>query len=292
MLSFLFCVVVLPAQATQKPVADLSVSKTSGNAPLTVKFTDKSTGGKALWKWWGFGDGTGSNSTDKTVTYTYTKPGKYTVFLKATNEAGTSTKTYPVPITVTTSTQVTKIVVVDPGHGGSDPGAVGNLNGKEIYEKDINLGIALALKDALEYHGYKVIMTRSTDKKISLSKRAKIANDNKADAFVSVHCNGNDDSKYKGATVIYPLKHDVYKSELMASWVLDKVVSQTSLKKSRDVYQENLQVLRETKMPAILTETGFLSNPSDLKYISKSSNQESIGWRIGTGVYYYLYYYG
>lgn len=109
MLSFLFCVVVLPAQAAQKPVADLSVTPTSGNVPLKVTFTDKSTGGKALWKWWGFGDGTGSDSTAKTVTHTYTKPGKYTVFLKVTNAAGTSTKTYPVPITVTTPTKKLKL---------------------------------------------------------------------------------------------------------------------------------------------------------------------------------------
>lgn len=92
---------VLPAQAAQKPVADFSVSKTFGDAPLEVTFTDKSTGEEALWKWWGFGDETGSESTAKKVTHTYKKAGKYTVFLKATNEAGTSTKTYPVPITVT-----------------------------------------------------------------------------------------------------------------------------------------------------------------------------------------------
>ncbi|MGB9941326.1 PKD domain-containing protein [Methanosarcina sp.] len=94
MLSFLFCVVVLPAQATQKPVADLSVSKTSGNAPLTVKFTDKSTGGKALWKWWGFGDGTGSNSTANTIEHTYKKAGTYKVFLKVTNTAGSDTSDF------------------------------------------------------------------------------------------------------------------------------------------------------------------------------------------------------
>lgn len=96
----LLCAIVLPAEAAQKPVADLSVSKTSGDVPLTVTFTDKSTGGKALWKWWSFGDGGWSDSTANTITHTYTKPGKYTVFLKATNKAGTSTKTYPTPIIV------------------------------------------------------------------------------------------------------------------------------------------------------------------------------------------------
>ena len=97
----LLCVLTLPVQAVQKPVADLSVSKTSGVAPLTVTFTDISKGGKALWKWWGFGDGIGSDSTANTVTHIYTKPGTYTVFLKVTNAAGTSTKTYPVPLKVT-----------------------------------------------------------------------------------------------------------------------------------------------------------------------------------------------
>jgi len=197
-------------------------------------------------------------------------------------------------LSVPASAAATKIVVVDPGHGGRDPGAVGKLNGKDIYEKDINLGIALAVKEELEYHGYKVIMTRSTDKAVSLGKRAEIANNNKAAAFVSIHCNGNIKSGPNGASVVYPRNkdHDVFKSERMASCVLDKVVSQTSLKKNRDVYQDNLQVLRETKMQAILTETGFVSNPSDLKYLSKSSNQERIGHSIGYGVYYCLYYFG
>ena len=79
----------------QKPAADFSVTPTSGNTPLKVTFKDKSTGGKALWKWWGFGDGTGSDSTAKTVTHTYTQPGKYTVFLKATNTADSDTETKP-----------------------------------------------------------------------------------------------------------------------------------------------------------------------------------------------------
>lgn len=102
-LSILFIflyVVVLPSQAAQKPVADFSVSKTIGYVPLKVTFTDESTGGKALWKWWGFGDGTGSNSTANTIEHTYKRAGTYKVFLKATNAAGSDTSDFQY-ITVT-----------------------------------------------------------------------------------------------------------------------------------------------------------------------------------------------
>lgn len=74
----------------QIPVAKFSATPTSGTAPLTVTFKDQSTGGKALWKWWGFGDKTGSNLTADTVTHMYEKAGTYTVFLKATNVIGSS----------------------------------------------------------------------------------------------------------------------------------------------------------------------------------------------------------
>lgn len=98
----LLCALTLSAQAAQKPEAKFSVTPKTGSAPLTVTFTDISTGGKALWKWWGFGDGTGSDSTAKTIKHTYSKAGTYKVFLKATNEAGSSTSD-PQYITVSIS---------------------------------------------------------------------------------------------------------------------------------------------------------------------------------------------
>ncbi|HHV24078.1 MAG TPA: PKD domain-containing protein, partial [Methanosarcina sp.] len=120
-------------EPTTKPVAKFSVTPTSGYAPLEVTFEDESTG-NPLWKWWGFGDGTGSNSTANKVTHTYTKPGEYTVFLKVTNKAGTSTKTYPVPITV-----------ID-----------GVIDGKSVnkFTTDQNLNVKIKNVDAAEFDKY------------------------------------------------------------------------------------------------------------------------------------------
>jgi N-acetylmuramoyl-L-alanine amidase len=105
----------------------------------------------------------------------------------------------PPVIPVALRTRVTKrVVVIDPGHGGHDPGALGKAQGRE---KDFNLAAGLALRDALERRGFVVVMTRKTDVFLPLAERVKIAREAKADLFISLHSDADPNGKAKGATV-------------------------------------------------------------------------------------------
>lgn len=184
------------------------------------------------------------------------------------------------------SAMYTAKVCVDPGHGGSASGAVGMLNGVEILEKNINLGIALALRDELVRSNFSVIMTRTTDTYVENTARASLANNNGCDVFISVHCNASPNTSAKGTTGIYPNNHDITLSKTLMGLIHQQVLQNTSLVENQAPYQdyEPLIVLRTTTMPAVLTETGFMSNTSDLTYLNSSINRTAIGKAISYGV--------
>jgi N-acetylmuramoyl-L-alanine amidase len=95
-----------------------------------------------------------------------------------------------------------KTIVLDPGHGGRDPGAVGRV--LKAYEKDINLSVSLMLKAILEKElGVRVLLTRSDDRFVSLQERTRFANDNKADLFISIHTNASKDRNSRGVEIFY-----------------------------------------------------------------------------------------
>jgi N-acetylmuramoyl-L-alanine amidase len=173
------------------------------------------------------------------------------------------------------------VVVIDPGHGGYDPGAVYGT----LYEKDINLGIALELKNHLENKGAIVYMTRTNDTHVELEERVDFANDLNADFFVSVHINASTLTSAHGTTVTYPNNHDVTASVSLANDVHEQVCDVFN---QATIYREpnyaNFQVTRETNMPAILNETGFISNSGDRDIISSGSGQDVIAYEIYSGI--------
>lgn len=161
-------------------------------------------------------------------------------------------------------------VVVDPGHGGKDPGAIG-VNG--LNEKTVNLDVSLKLRDELKKKGVEVVMTRSDDRYLSLDERVQFTNAQNADVFVSVHANSNPSSTANGSQVLYydsRYPQDDYpaspemealtpSSKLLAQKVLSSVLSQTGLK-DQGLVPSAVYVVRKGKIPSILVETGFLSN--------------------------------
>jgi N-acetylmuramoyl-L-alanine amidase len=116
---------------------------------------------------------------------------------------GVSTET-AVTLATTTYDPSVSVIVIDPGHGGSEPGAVGTYSGITYNEKAFNLDIANAAKNLLQSYGYTVYMTRTTDTYVSLTSRYTLANNVGADAFVSVHCNSSDNTSARGTTCIFP----------------------------------------------------------------------------------------
>ncbi|MBA3722282.1 MAG: N-acetylmuramoyl-L-alanine amidase [Parachlamydiaceae bacterium] len=177
-------------------------------------------------------------------------------------------------------------IVIDPGHGGHDVGTQ-SVSKPRYQEKSLNLVTANFVKGFLQQLGYKVILTRQTDKFISLDKRAQFANDLKPDLFVSIHYNSAPSAEAEGVEVFfYQSKDDkkrVLQSKKLAQSVLKNVIAHTKAK-SRGVKQGNFAVIRETKMPAILIEGGFVTNDNEMQKLKDPAYLKKLAWGIANGV--------
>ncbi len=187
------------------------------------------------------------------------------------------------------TTSVDRLIVIDAGHGGKDPGATSITKKKE---KDLNLAISLKLNGKLESLGYNTIMTRDTDEFIDLYERARIANDNYADVFVSIHGNAHDNKSIAGIQVLYCPATKSEKKEVdqhpFAKSIMDELLKGTGAADKGIVQRPNLVVLRETKMPAVLVEVGFLSNAAEEKLVFTDDYQYKIIDSIIRGIEKYF----
>ncbi len=178
--------------------------------------------------------------------------------------------------------EMVPLVVIDPGHGGFDLGT----HSKTYEEKEICLKTAGYLRKYLEKAGYHVIMTRSRDEYLPLKKRAEIANHAKSQILISIHCNSAKNTSAKGIEIFYTQKTEPWrakKSKQLAQSVLSSLLSQTGAD-SRGIKEGNFCVIRETKMPSILVETGFLTNEEERKKLSNDFYLDTVAKSITTGV--------
>jgi N-acetylmuramoyl-L-alanine amidase len=182
------------------------------------------------------------------------------------------------------------LIVIDPGHGGKDLGTHSNEIPK-YYEKHFTLSTAHMLKRYLDDLGYNIVMTRSEDVFIPLKQRAHFANDKRSDIFISIHYNSAPSKQAEGIEVFYYTseadKARTDASKLLATKVLNGVTSNTKAQ-SRGVKSGNFAVIRETKMPAILVEGGFLTNSGELEKIRQAKYMKRIALGIAEGVRDYL----
>lgn len=187
------------------------------------------------------------------------------------------------------TTSADRLIVIDAGHGGKDPGATSITKKRE---KDLNLGISLKLNDKLESLGYNTIMTRNTDEFIDLYERARIANDNYADVFVSIHGNAHNNNSIAGIQVLYcpATKSEIKEVDQhpFAKSIMDELLKGTGAVDKGIIQRPNLVVLRETKMPAVLVEVGFLSNAAEEKLVFTEDYQNKIIDSIIRGIEKYL----
>ncbi|MBY9081704.1 N-acetylmuramoyl-L-alanine amidase [Paenibacillus sp. HN-1] len=174
-----------------------------------------------------------------------------------------------------------KLVVLDAGHGAKDSGAIG-ITGK--YEKNFNLAVVLKAADLLKKeNNIDVVLTRSDDTFLELSERVAIANNLNADLFISVHANSSSTSVASGTETYY--KRD--ESKAFAK-VMHKYMVQATGLSDRGVQYGNFHVIRETKMPAILLEVGYLSNKKDESLLFTDALQQRVAEAIVSGVKEYL----
>lgn len=185
---------------------------------------------------------------------------------------------------ISTSTYaVAAYIAVDPGHGGSDPGATGN----GLKESDINLKIALKLNELMVSSGlHKTIMTRTQDTFVSLSKRVETANNAKTDIFVSIHNNSAASTSAAGAEVLY--QTDSEKGKSLANLVQEELVKSTGARDRGIKARGDLYVLNNTLMPAIIVESGFISNSSEAKKLATADYQQKIALGVFNGINRYF----
>lgn len=172
-------------------------------------------------------------------------------------------------------------VYLDAGHGGSDPGAIGN----GLKEKDLTLSIAKHARDYLQsnYKGVSVRMSRTSDKTLSLTQRTNDANSWGADVFVSVHINAGGGIGYEDFIYNGSVSNDTKK---LQDCIHNEVAPLFT--KNRGQKRANFAVVRQTKMPAVLTENGFIDNKTDADFLSKDSNLKKIGEAHAKGIAVYL----
>ena len=169
-------------------------------------------------------------------------------------------------------------IVIDPGHGGSDPGAVGPNGLKEAH---VNLAVALKVAEKLRKAGVEVKLTRTSDVFIDLQPRCDIANSFGADYFVSIHCNSAGTPEARGTeTYCYKLGG---KGEVLAKAIQAELVASTG-RVNRGVKTANYYVLRRTNMPAGLTELAFISNPEEERLLGSPDYQEKCATAIARGI--------
>lgn len=189
------------------------------------------------------------------------------------------------------------IVVIDAGHGGEDSGAVAN----SVLEKDINLEIALKLRDMLKASGIEVKMIRESDvsiydtasgtireRKVSdLKNRVKIVNNNKKNILVSIHQNKFEQSKYSGAQMFYSANND--KSQILAENIRKSITGLIQPENKRELKKggSDIYLLNKVTVPAVIVECGFISNEEEAKNLSNEEYQSEMAFAIYCGILEY-----
>lgn len=186
-------------------------------------------------------------------------------------------------------------IVIDAGHGGTDPGKIG-INGKK--EKDINLQIAKELKKKLEKEGIEVVMTRESDeglynsssrnKKVDdMKKRCKIIDEAKPVFTISIHQNSYPEEYVKGAQVFYYGQSQEGKE--LAEILQESMVQQLDKENHRTAKaNESYYLLKKTESPTVIVECGFLSNSEEAKLLADKDYQKKVAEAIHTGIKKYL----
>lgn len=189
----------------------------------------------------------------------------------------------PMPeIALPTITDSRTLVVIDPGHGGRDPGAVGIGGLREI---DVAFPISLRVAELLQQHGVQVVLTRSTDRTLDLDPRVQIANQANADFFVSIHANAISMSRPDVNGI--ETYHYSASSVGLATAIQDSMLQATGMR-NRGVKSARFYVLRHTRMPAALVEVGFVTGAEDAPRLRDATFHEIMARAIARGILEYI----
>jgi N-acetylmuramoyl-L-alanine amidase len=166
-------------------------------------------------------------------------------------------------------------VVIDAGHGGKDGGSVWN----GLIEKKLCLDVAKRVETVLKARGLKTVMTRRTDTFVELGRRARIANRVPSSVFVSIHFNGSRTTIISGGEVYYRSSRGKWLATAISRAIKTKVAGGT-----RGIFHAGYKVLRETRMPAVLVECGYLSNKREALRCADPAHRQKLADAIVSGL--------
>ncbi|MCI8281906.1 MAG: N-acetylmuramoyl-L-alanine amidase [Lachnospiraceae bacterium] len=179
-----------------------------------------------------------------------------------------------------------KVLVIDAGHGGGQPGAIK----MGVQEKDLNLAILLELKSFLDRHpNWKVYYTRTEDEDISLDKRVQLANKTHANLFISIHSNATQDgtmSDYNGTEVMYDEKKplDGLSSKNLAQICLEETLAVSGSRDLGLTRGNSIYIIRTSQVPVALVEVGFMTNEAELAKLNTAEYQKILAQGIYNGI--------
>lgn len=185
-----------------------------------------------------------------------------------------------------------KHIVIDPGHGGTSKGAVGRDGSSIVYEKDINLAIALRVRDLLAKEKATVTLTREDDSTVDLYDRPKLANEKGADFFISIHCDSTPQPNSASGTTTYYHASDP-DGRALAQAIQKHIAAVTGLpnrgaQTDTVIYQSGFAVLRRSEMPAVLIEVAFINNDKDRAKLKDPKFQKKVAEAIVAGLKAYV----
>lgn len=186
-----------------------------------------------------------------------------------------------------------QVIVVDPGHGGADGGAQSQSG---LHEKEVTLQIGLYLRDYLQQAGAVVYMTRETDKDLAslgtrglsrrktedLKARAALVNEKNADVFISIHLNAFPSTRWFGPQTFYTENHA--QNEGLAKLIQDELRTQLVNTHRQSKTIRGIYLLERTKVPAVLIEVGFISNPMEASRLAQVDYQQQLATAIYRGI--------
>jgi len=175
-----------------------------------------------------------------------------------------------------------RLVVIDAGHGGHDPGA---LSSTGLQEKFVNLRVAAKIARLLEARGVGVVMTRWQDEFIELEERSAIANDRRADLFVSIHADSAESRSAQGFTIYVATAASA--GAYRAAHAINQVLERTGTN-NRGIREADYRVLINTECPAVLIELGYLTNAQDIARLSDDRFRDRLAQAIADGIQAYL----
>ena len=175
-------------------------------------------------------------------------------------------------------------VVIDPGHGGPDPGAIG-IGG--LRETDVVLEVSKLVEKILSEKGVKVRLTRKNEVDLDLPPRVSFANRSDADIFVSIHANASR-GKRRDINGLETFYYRGWRGRLLAKGIQKQILRVSPGSPDRGVKQGRYFVIKNTRMPAVLVEIGFLTGRLDARRLEKTSHRKRIAYAIAKGILEYL----